>query len=137
MIQHIRTMPFPLPPVEDLPAVTVASEDTDLADTSLDHLLKHALKTMPQDVDGGRIWDNLARRVRGPFGAAALEAPAFNSSETELMTSGGRVRLAPFVLSDKVQKRSREHAHAIDCLFEMLRVDSSGRWQPSCVWMFS
>ena len=96
-------------------------------DDTLDHLLKHAMKTTSKTPDTGRVWQQLSRRVRGPFGYAALEAPALDSIETELLTSGGRVQQAPFVLSDRVRDHSRERHGAVDALCDMLRSGTSVR----------
>jgi len=106
------------------------------ADEPLDHLLKHALKNLPEDGNAGRIWQQLAGRVRGPFGVAALEAPACTSFEAEIMATGGRAYLAPFALSDKARKPRRQRREAIDLFVEMLRSDQSGRTQPAAALMF-
>jgi len=134
MIQHIRTVPTPLPFGKDFTEDDDEPEDLyelEEADEPLAHLLKHALKSLPEDTNSGRIWQQLANRVRGPFGVAALEAPAYTSFEAEIMASGGRAYLAPFALSDRVRKPRRHHRDAIDLFVEMLRSDQSGRTHPA------
>ncbi len=139
MIQHVRHFNVALPAVPDTDEddslefdhLTDAEAFEAELDDSLDHLLKHAMKTATQRPDSGLAWQRLSRRVQGPFGVAALEAPALNSLEAELLASGGRIQQAPFVLNDKVTERGRrpcmESAPAIDCLWDMLRFGASGR----------
>lgn len=143
MIQHIRPLSVALPynPYLDEVEDPISLEDELLEaeafeaefDESLDHLLKHAFKTTSQakERDTGHVWQQLSRRVQGPFGYAALEAPALDSLEAELLSSGGRVQQAPFVLNDKVTERAKrptmERASAVDGLWDMLRFGAPGR----------
>jgi hypothetical protein len=132
-------MPIPLSFGEDLMEDDDETEELyelEEADEPLDHLLKHALKNLPEDSNAGHIWKQLADRVRGPFGVAALEAPAYTSFEAEIMATGGRAYLAPFALSDKARKPRRQRREAIDLFVEMLRSDQSGRTQPAGALMF-
>jgi hypothetical protein len=131
MIQHARTFSLPIPADLDDDIYTLddpVDEEVFEAefDDSLDHLLKHAMKSTSSAPDNGRVWQQLSRRVKGPFGFA-LEAPALDSIEAELLTSGGRVQQAPFVLSDRVRDRSQERHSAVDSLCEMLRSGTSVR----------
>src|SRR5438270_11199730 len=77
-----------------------AQEELPLADADrdFDFLLKHALSGAQVQPDGGRVWQQIARKMRGPFGSPALEGPGCTTFEQVLMSSGGRVQLAPFVL---------------------------------------
>src|SRR5437016_857619 len=141
MIQHAKPYdtqsPFG-PSIDEDDLLALELEDPIEADTfeaefdeSLDHLLKHALKTTAQEPDTGHVWQRLSRRVQGPFGFAALEAPALDSLEAELLASGGRIQQAPCVLNDSVTERARrpamERSAAIDCVWDMLRFGASGR----------
>ena len=145
MIQYARQFDVPLPSSiddDDCTAWDTDDEnevgDTEL-DTSLDYLLKYALKSGPGESDAEHAWQRLSKRVQGPFGTAALEAPCLSSIEAELLTSGGRIQQAPFVLNDKVENRARleRRSTAIDSLWEMLRPDVSGRSHGGCAWMLS
>jgi hypothetical protein len=133
MIQHARTFSHPLPAGLDDDDILSLDDPVDEEafeaefDDTLDHLLKHAMKTTSNVPDHGGVWQQLSRRVQGPFGYAALEAPALNSIEAELLTSGGRVQQAPFVLSDRVRERSRERHSAVDSLCDMLRSGTTVR----------
>jgi hypothetical protein len=149
MIQHAKA--FNIANIASLPSPADIDDDDIFAlddpveeevfeaefDDTLDHLMKHAMKSTSATPDNGRVWQQLSRRVQGPFGFAALEAPALNSIEAELLTSGGRVQQAPFVLNDKVTERSRDQGReqrgAVDCLWDMLRFGASGRTLGSSV----
>ena len=136
MIQHIRTLALPIPYIGtelDLDIMADEPEDITSEQESLEHLLKYALKTLPEQSETtGRVWQQLSRRVLGPFGGAALEAPAFSGLEIELMASGGRSRPTPFVLSDRVRAGRPQGFGALDSVCEMLRLDIAGRSRNSC-----
>src|SRR5215207_9929310 len=57
----------------DLRALT-----SEQAEEHLDDLVRHALNAAPQH-DGNRIWQQITRKVLGPFGTPAFEAPAQSS----------------------------------------------------------
>src|SRR4051812_5400091 len=108
MIQHVRPFNATFNPTrlpagiddEDSSAWDETEDDEQAGiaefDTSLDYLLKYALKTQSSRPDSTSAWQQLSRRVQGPFGGAALalEAPDFSSIEAELLSSGGRVQQA-------------------------------------------
>ena len=141
MIQHAKFFVVALPSSpaigeDDVLDISDAIEAEALEaefDESLDHLLKHAMKSTAQahEPDTGQVWQKLSRRVQGPFGFAALEAPALNSLEAELLATGGRVQQAPFVLNDKVTESGRrpnmERSTAVEGLWDMLRFGATGR----------
>jgi hypothetical protein len=113
-------------------------------DESLDLLLKHALGTSRQEPNGSVVWQQLNRKVRGPFGTPALESPSLSSLEIELMQSGGLVQPAPFVVSDKALRgHDREHEStgagpaSSGPLWEMLRFVSSGLSQNGYAWLLT
>ncbi|MFL5735645.1 MAG: hypothetical protein ACJ78Q_21010 [Chloroflexia bacterium] len=100
-------------------------------------LLKHAMAAAPERQDGGKLWQQLARKVRGPFGAPALEGPGCTTLEQVLMSSGGRVQLAPFVLSSLTGCPNPSGAKGPETLWEMLRCVPAATAPKSYTWMFS
>ena len=45
-------------------------------DEDLEVLVRHAFRQEPVSHDAKHVWTRLSRRVRGPFGALAIEEPA-------------------------------------------------------------
>ena len=138
MIQHVKTFGHAIDdfPVRD-ETERVEDEEFGRSDASLDILLKHAFKTEPAGLNPEHAWQKFSRRVQGPFGTAGLEAPDFSSIEAELLSSGGRVQQAPFVLNDRIEDQNShmERTSAIDCLWSMLRPNASGRPHGVNAWM--
>jgi hypothetical protein len=108
-------------------------------DEGLDMLVKNALVAKPMETDsrGGHVWQQLTRKMKGPFGAPALEAPGVSALDSELMASGGLVQLAPFALSDKAVGSYSHETPARESLWEMLRFVSSGTAQRGHIWLLS
>jgi hypothetical protein len=101
-------------------------EDTPSAiDREFEFLLKHALADAPAQPDGGKVWQQIARKMRGPFGAPALEGPGCTTFEQVLMSSGGRVQLAPFVLGSPEHSEKPDGPKGSECVWEMLRCVST------------
>mgnify|MGYP003292748694 CR=1 FL=1 len=70
--------------VEEPPAT-----DTDCAsseDAGLEVLVRNAIRQEVAQHDGGRVWQVLSRRVRGPFGALAVEEPAMCGAYMPIFT---------------------------------------------------
>src|SRR6476660_3275979 len=105
MTQRFRTMAPILPDwsmgefLDLLPKRGVRVEPIGETDEDLDVLLKHALVSADNEAGSGKVLQQLTKKIRGPFGAAALEGPTGASFEDELMRSGGRSQCVPFALS--------------------------------------
>jgi hypothetical protein len=55
-------------------------------DAGLDVLVRNAMRQEVQQHDGGHVWQQLKKRVRGPFGALAVEEPAMCGSYMPIFT---------------------------------------------------
>lgn len=109
-------------------------------DMALEVLLKHALDTnapAKAEADGGHVWQQLTRKMRGPFGAPVLEAPGISALDSELMASGGVVQLAPFAISDRADRSHSHETQGRESLWAMLRLVSSSAPQRGQAWMLS
>jgi hypothetical protein len=143
MIQRIRivAVPFDRHRAKSLISrlrLRARNRDTDAQDEEeLNVLLKHALERSPEPADGNRVWQELTRKVCGPFGAPALEAPSFTSLEFEMMASGGVVQPAPFVLSDRAHGSQHHHEEGESPIWGMLRFVCSGFSHTGRAWMLS
>ena len=79
--------------VSHLKALDDVEELEGQRDPSLDLLLKHAMHSAsPGAPNAGRIWQQLSRRVVGPFGGLAVEGPA---------SGGGGSERVPFNLESR------------------------------------
>src|SRR5689334_4726238 len=122
MIPHFRNMASLLPAcqldgvIENPRRADLEEESADDADSDFDFLLKHALSGPPAQADGGKVWQQIARKMRGPFGTPALEGPACSTFEQVLMSSGGRVQLAPFVLGSPGHGENPDGQKGSDCV---------------------
>lgn len=138
MIQHVRVRRVATPsdlldrilqqPEEDSLSLSQARH----ADESLDLLLKHALNAAPAETesDNSHVWQKLARKMRGPFGAAALEGPTQSSLEIELTASGGWSRPIPFAVSTPHRQDPYNDVPGHATLWSFLRFDCIGLPQP-------
>jgi hypothetical protein len=100
-------------------------------------LLRHALSTTAAEPDGGKVWQHLARKMRGPFGAPALEGPGCTTLEQALMSSGGRVQLAPFVLGSPWNHEEPAMPGGTESLWARLRCFSVATAPKGYSWMFT
>ena len=79
MIRRIRAIAATSPSelAEDLlHSLSNGGDDEPEVDTSLQILLKNAVRSSWGEPDASRVWKRLSRRVTGPFGALAMEGPA-------------------------------------------------------------
>jgi hypothetical protein len=114
----------------------VAEQDEE----QLDILLKFALERSPEEADGNRVWQQITRKVLGPFGSPALEAPAGTSLELEMMISGGRRQPAPFAISDNArgsQHSQYDGSQNSQPIWSMLRCVCSGIAQRGNAWLLT
>lgn len=138
MIQHVRVRRVAVPQnmfrslVPRLRCISTSAVESEQADETLDVLLKHAFKSAPEEQENDHIWQRLARKMIGPFGAPALEGPAMSNLEIELDSSGGWSRSAPFALriQDKPHHGSSTPGH--ESLWSLLRFDQLGLPQRGC-----
>jgi hypothetical protein len=143
MIPHFRNMAPLLPEcaLEGLfgTARRTAKEDevSNNMDDGFEFLLKHALAGAREQVDGGKVWQQIARKMRGPFGTPALEGPGCTMLEQVLMSSGGRIQLAPFVLGSPEHGEKPGGPRGTECLWEMLRCVSSTTAPKGYSWLFA
>jgi hypothetical protein len=100
-------------------------------------LLRHALSAAAAEPDGGKVWQHVARKMRGPFGAPALEGPGLTTLDHTLMLSGGRVQLAPFVLGSPQAHEEPASLRGTDSLWERLRCLSVASAPKGYSWMFT
>jgi len=138
MIQHVRVRRVAIPgdildkflqqSAEDLQSFSPARQ----AEESLDVLLKHALNAAPaeEEDDNTHVWQKLARKMMGPFGAPALEGPTQSSLEVELTSSGGWSRPVPFAVSMPRQREMYNDVPGHASLWSFLRFDYVGLPQP-------
>jgi len=112
-------------------------EQTKGADDAFDFLLKHALTNTPEQADGGKVWQHIARKMRGPFGTPALEGPGCTTLEQVLMSSGGRVQLAPFVFGSPDHREKPDGPRGTECVWEMLRCVSSTNTPKGYSWLLA
>jgi hypothetical protein len=54
-------------------------------DSGLDLLVRHAMQQEVASHDGGRVWQKLSRRVKGPFGSIAIEEPAMRGQSMPII----------------------------------------------------
>jgi hypothetical protein len=111
--------------------------ETELDEEDLDVLLKFALERSPEAADGKRVWQQITRKVLGPFGSPALEAPAGTALELEMMVSGGRSQPAPFALSDNARGSQYQCAENSQPIWSMLRCVCSGTSQRGNAWLLT
>ena len=105
------------------------------SDDEFEFLLRHALSTSSAEPDGGKVWQHVARKMRGPFGAPALEGPGCTTLEQALMSSGGRVQLAPFVLGSPSNHEEPAKLPGTESLWERLRCFSVATAPKGYSWM--
>jgi hypothetical protein len=143
MIPRFRDMAPLLPACALEGLIDNARRNTDEGDTSsrsddeFEFLLKHALSTTREPADGGKVWQQIARKMRGPFGTPALEGPGCTTLEQVLMSSGGRVQLAPFVLGSPTHGEKPPGPRGTECVWEMLRCVSSTTAPKGYSWLFA
>ena len=104
-------------------------------DDEFEFLLRHALSAAGPEPDGGKVWQHVARKMRGPFGAPALEGPGCTTLEQALMSSGGRVQLAPFVLGSPSNHEEPAKLPGTESLWERLRCFSVASAPKGYSWM--
>jgi hypothetical protein len=138
MIQHVRVRRVAIPS-DILEKILQQREETlerfshaHHAEESLDVLLKHAFKAAPaeEEEDNSHVWQKLARKMMGPFGAPALEGPTQSSLEVELTNSGGWSRPVPFALSTPYHRDNYNDVPGHASLWSFLRFDCVGLPQP-------
>ena len=98
-------------------------------------LLRHALSSAAAEPDGSKMWQHIARKMRGPFGTPALEGPGCTTLEQALMSSGGRVQLAPFVLGGPLNHEEPAIPQGTESLWKMLRCFSVASAPKGYSWM--
>ena len=107
-------------------------------------LQAHQPFSMPVNLEEGA--EEIMRQVReavakygetGPFGAPALEGPGCTTLEQALMSSGGRVQLAPFVLGSPTNHEEPAKLHGTEALWERLRCFSVSTAPKGYSWMFT
>jgi hypothetical protein len=107
------------------------------ADESLDVLLKHAFTSAPAAEDKSHVWQKLARKMKGPFGAPALEGPTQSSLEVELTVSGGWALPVPFTLAKHPISGNGPDLQGRAAFWGFLRCDCLGNPQPSSLLVLS
>jgi len=143
MIQHIRVVAVPCgcrrsnSLLAKLRNQLNRHEEFEQDEEQLDVLLKFALERSPEAADGNRVWQQITRKVLGPFGAPALEAPAGTSLELEMMVSGGRRQPAPFALSDSARGSQHSRTENAQPIWGMLRCVCSGIAQRGNAWLLT
>jgi hypothetical protein len=55
-------------------------------DPDLDLLVRHAVRQELASHDGGQVWQQLSKRVKGPFGSMAIEEPAHRGRPMPVLT---------------------------------------------------
>jgi hypothetical protein len=76
MMCPIRGVSLPVQDVVPEDLAEAVDDRTTAEDPGLDVLVRHAIRQELASHDGGRVWKQLSKRVKGPFGSIAVEEPA-------------------------------------------------------------
>ena len=143
MTQRFRTMAPILPDwsvgefLDLLPTRGKSVQPSGETDEGLDMLLKHAFNSPGNEGNGNKVLQQLTKKIRGPFGAPALEGPTGASLEDELLRSGGRKQCVPFALSEHEVVGEGLCDLGRDNLWEMLRCAASGVTSRGYAWLLN